>query len=48
LPLASLPAGVALARRLFRSPPAAMNPVLERTAQLLMVFGILFAVGLAL
>ncbi len=48
LPLATFPLAVRLTRGLFRSRPEEMNPYLGGTAQLLLFFGLLFAVGLAL
>lgn len=47
LPLASLPLAVAFTRAVWRAEGAALNPYLERTAQLLLVHGVLLAVGLA-
>lgn len=46
LPLATLPFGVLLARRVLRAEGRALNPALVGTAKLLMVFGALFAAGL--
>lgn len=47
LPLASLPLAVAFTRAVWRAEGAALNPYLKRTAQLLLVHGVLLAVGLA-
>ncbi len=49
LPLLSLPLAVSLAQGLYRAPGGpAMNALLARTAQLALVFSILFSIGLAL
>ena len=48
LPLASLPLAAALARSVAARDGAALNPVLGRTARLLLLHGVLFAVGIAL
>jgi 1,4-dihydroxy-2-naphthoate octaprenyltransferase len=45
----SLPAGIALARDLWRTPRSpALNPILGRTAQFNLLFSALFALGIAL
>ncbi|HUH00871.1 MAG TPA: 1,4-dihydroxy-2-naphthoate polyprenyltransferase [Kofleriaceae bacterium] len=46
LPLASAPLALVLARAVWRAEGAALNPYLERTAQLLLVHGALLAAGL--
>ena len=48
LPLASLPVAVGLARAVATLDGAALNPVLGRTAQLLLIHGVLLAAGIAL
>jgi 1,4-dihydroxy-2-naphthoate octaprenyltransferase len=48
LPLLTLPVAVARTRALFAAVGRAHNPVLVGTAKLLVLFGVLFAVGLAL
>jgi 1,4-dihydroxy-2-naphthoate octaprenyltransferase len=48
LPLVTAPLAMALTARLNQSRGAALNTVLAGTAQLMMVFGVLFAAGLAL
>ena len=48
LPLATLPLAIARTRALFAAQGRAHNPVLVGTAKLLVVYGVLFAVGLAL
>lgn len=48
LPLASLPLAALLFRRVARSEGRALNPCLAGTAKLLLLFGLLFAAGLAL
>jgi 1,4-dihydroxy-2-naphthoate octaprenyltransferase len=48
LPLVTLPLGIALARAVVRESGAALNRRLGGTAQLLLVFGVLFSVGIAL
>jgi 1,4-dihydroxy-2-naphthoate polyprenyltransferase len=48
LPLASAPLGVALYRRVAREQGRALNPLLGKTARLLLVFALLFALGIAL
>ncbi len=47
LPLATLPIAVMLARGVFSSAGPALNQFLAGTAKLLLAFGVLFAVGLA-
>ena len=46
LPLLTLPLAVGLNRALRRGSGAALNPLLKRTAQLLLLYGLLWAVGL--
>ena len=48
LPFATLPLAVGLFRAVSRERGRALNPLLGRTARLLFLQGILFAVGLAL
>ncbi len=48
LPLITLPWAIVLFQRVRTRDGAALNPVLEGTAKLLLVFGVLLAVGLAL
>ena len=48
LPLATLPLALRLNVALRRAVGAAMNPLLKRTAQLLLLFGLLWAAGIAL
>ncbi len=48
LPLLTLPIAVARTRALFAARGRAHNPVLVGTAKLLVIFGVLFALGLAL
>jgi 1,4-dihydroxy-2-naphthoate octaprenyltransferase len=48
LPFATLPIAVGLVRAVARERGRALNPLLKRTAQLLFLQGLLFAVGLAL
>jgi 1,4-dihydroxy-2-naphthoate octaprenyltransferase len=48
LPLLTLPWGMVLVRRIFRDRGRELNGLLKRTAQLLLVFGCLLAVGIAL
>jgi len=47
LPLASAPLGVWLARRVARESGAALNPLLVRTAKLLLLYGALWTAGIA-
>ncbi|MEZ4302101.1 MAG: 1,4-dihydroxy-2-naphthoate polyprenyltransferase [Polyangiaceae bacterium] len=48
LPLASFPVAALLFRRIVRSEGKELNPCLAGTARLLLLFGVLFAVGLVL
>jgi 1,4-dihydroxy-2-naphthoate octaprenyltransferase len=48
LPLVTLPWGVALARSVVRDRGAVLNETLAGTAKLLSVYGVLFAIGIAL
>ncbi len=48
LPLITLPLGIALARAVVRESGVALNRRLGGTAQLLLAFGVLFSVGIAL
>lgn len=48
LPLVTLPLGIVLARAVVRETGVALNRRLGGTAQLLLVFGVLFSVGIAL
>ncbi|HEV8244332.1 MAG TPA: 1,4-dihydroxy-2-naphthoate polyprenyltransferase [Polyangiaceae bacterium] len=48
LPLASLPSALLLLRAVARERGRALNPLLGRTAKLLLIFGALFAAGIAL
>jgi 1,4-dihydroxy-2-naphthoate octaprenyltransferase len=48
LPLATLPWAISLARAIAAKSGAELNPTLVSTARLLAVFGVLFAVGIAL
>jgi 1,4-dihydroxy-2-naphthoate octaprenyltransferase len=48
LPLATFPWGVALARSVARDRGGTLNETLAGTAKLLSVYGILFAIGIAL
>jgi 1,4-dihydroxy-2-naphthoate octaprenyltransferase len=47
LPLLTIPIGVRLARAVIRERGAALNGVLASTAKLLLIYGVLFSVGLA-
>ncbi len=48
LPLISLPSALVLGRAVSRERGAALNPLLARTAKLLLLFGVLFAAGIVL
>ena len=48
LPLLTLPLGVGLVRAVARERGRALNPLLKRTALLLLAYGLLFALGLVL
>jgi 1,4-dihydroxy-2-naphthoate octaprenyltransferase len=48
LPLVTLPRALATLKDVFKSEGRALNPLLGRTAQLVFVFGLLFAIGIAL
>jgi len=48
LPLASIPLAVSLYRSVAREQGRALNPLLGKTARLLLVFAVLFALGIAL
>ncbi len=48
LPLVSLPSALALGRAVSRERGVALNPLLARTAKLLLVFGVLLAAGIIL
>lgn len=47
LPLATLPLALRLARTLATTEGRALNPLLVRTAKLLLLYGVLFAIGLS-
>jgi 1,4-dihydroxy-2-naphthoate octaprenyltransferase len=48
LPLLTIPQAVPLFRSVARDRGVALNPTLARTAKLLSVFGVLFAIGIVL